>query len=47
MGVGGGGGGRGEGGRGAKVLGRLTVPGRPTNLDNSRTRAYCAHSRCG
>ena len=23
------------------------VPGRPTNLDKSRTRAYCACSRCG
>ena len=29
------------------VLGKLSVPGRPTNLDNSRTRAYCAYSRCG
>ena len=32
---------------GAKVLGKLPVPGRPTNLDYSRTRAYCACSRCG
>ena len=32
---------------GAKVLGKLSVPGRPTNLDNSRARAYCACSRCG
>ena len=32
---------------GAKVLGKLPVPGRPTNLANSRTRAYCAFSRCG
>ena len=24
----------------------LPVPGRPTNLDNSRARAYCACSRC-
>ena len=32
---------------GAKVLGKLTVPGRPTNLDYSRARAYCACSRCG
>ena len=24
----------------AKVLGQLSVPGRPTNLDNSRARAY-------
>ena len=29
------------------VLGKLSVPGRPTNLDNSRARAYCAYSRCG
>ena len=29
------------------VLGKLSVPGRPTNLDNSRARAYCACSRCG
>ena len=28
------------------VLGKLLVPGRPTNLDNSRARAYCACSRC-
>ena len=26
------------------VLGRLPVPGRPTNFDDSRARAYC--SRC-
>ena len=32
---------------GAKVLGKLPVPGRPTNLDYSRTGAYCACSRCG
>ena len=32
---------------GAKVLGKLLVPGRPTNLDYSRARAYCACSRCG
>ena len=32
---------------GAKVLGKLSVLGRPTNLDNSRARAYCACSRCG
>ena len=32
---------------GAKVLGKLLVPGRPTNLDTSRARAYCASSRCG
>ena len=29
------------------VLGKLPVPGRPTNLGYSRTRAYCAYSRCG
>ena len=29
------------------VLGKLPVPGRPTNLDWSRARAYCACSRCG
>ena len=23
------------------------MPGRPTNLDKSRARAYCACSRCG
>ena len=27
-------------------LGKLPVPGRPTNLDYSRARAYCACSRC-
>ena len=32
---------------GAKVLGELPVPGRPTQLDYSRARAYCACSRCG
>ena len=32
---------------GAKVLGKLSVPGRPTSLDDSRTRACCACSRCG
>ena len=30
---------------GAMVLGKLPV--RPTNLDKSRARAYCACSRCG
>ena len=25
---------------GAKVLGKLSVPGRPTSLDDSRARAY-------
>ena len=29
------------------VLGKLPVPGRPTNLDESRARAYCACSRYG
>ena len=32
------------------VLGKLPVPGRPTDLDYSRAskaRAYCACSRCG
>ena len=29
------------------MLGKLSVPGRPTNLDNSRTRTYCACSGCG
>ena len=31
----------------AMVLGKLLVQGRPTNLDYSRARAYCACSRCG
>ena len=31
----------------AMVLGKLPVPGRPANFDNSRARAYCAGSRCG
>ena len=36
------------GGRyGAVVLGKISVPGRPTNLDNSREKAYCVCSRCG
>ena len=29
------------------VLGKLSRQGRPTNLDNSMARAYCACSRCG
>ena len=29
------------------VLGKLPVPGRPTNLDKSRARTFCACSRCG
>ena len=32
---------------GAKVLSKLSVPGRPTGLDDSRARAYCACSRYG
>ena len=32
---------------GAKMLGKLPVPGRPTDLDYSRARAYCTCSRCG
>ena len=37
----------GGGGGGAKVLGTLSVPGRPTNLDNSRAWTHCACSMCG
>ena len=29
------------------MLGKLPVPGRPTDLDYSRARAYCACSGCG
>ena len=29
------------------VLDKLPVPGRPTSLNDSRARAYCACSRCG
>ena len=29
------------------VLGKLSVPGRLTNLDKSEARAYCVYSRCG
>ena len=32
---------------GTMVMGKLSVPGRRTNLDNSRARACCACSRCG
>ena len=32
---------------GAVVLGKLPVPEHPTNLDNSRARAYCAYSKRG
>ena len=28
------------------MLGKLSVPGHPTNLDDSRARVYCACSRC-
>ena len=28
------------------VLGKLPVPGRSTNLNNNRARAYCASNRC-
>ena len=31
----------------AMVLSKLPVPGRPTYLDLSRARAYCACNRCG
>ena len=29
------------------VLGKLPLPGRPTNLDNSRARVDFARNRCG
>ena len=29
------------------MLGKLSVPGRPTSLDDSRARAHCACSGCG
>ena len=32
---------------GAMVLCKLPAPGRPTNCDCSRARAYCACTRCG
>ena len=32
---------------GAIVLDKLPVPGRLTNLDESRTRVYCPCSGCG
>ena len=37
----------GGGGRGAKVLGKLSMPGCPTTLDNRRARAYRTCGRCG
>ena len=41
------GGGRGLRSGGAKMQGKLSVRRRPTNLDNSKTRAYCVCSRSG
>ena len=32
---------------GVKVLDDLSVPGRPTYLDQGRARIYCAYNRCG
>ena len=32
---------------GAMVLGKFSVPGHPTNLENSWARDCCACSRCG
>ena len=32
---------------GAMVLGKLPLPGRPSNLADSRARAYCACGGCG
>ena len=29
------------------VLGKLSVPGRPTNLNCSKARVYSAYRRCG
>ena len=29
------------------MLGKLPVPGRPTNFDNSKARACFAYGRCG
>ena len=29
------------------MLGKLSMPGRPSNLADSRARAYCACSGCG
>ena len=34
-------------GGGAMVMGKLPVPGRPTDLDYIRARSYCTYSRCG
>ena len=32
---------------GARVLGKLPVPGQPTYSDARRARTYCTCSRCG
>ena len=32
---------------GAMVLGKLPVPGRPSDMADSRARGYCACSGCG
>ena len=32
---------------GVIVLGKLSMPGHPTNWDNSRAKAYCACSKSG
>ena len=29
------------------MLGKLSVPGHPTSLDDSSARVYCACNRCG
>ena len=29
------------------ALGKLPVPGHPTNLDESRAMAYCSYNGCG
>ena len=34
-------------GVGVMVLGKFSVPWRPTSLENSRAKDYCACSRCG
>ena len=34
-------------GRIGRWCGHLSVPASPTYFDNSRTRSYCAYSRCG
>ena len=42
----GGGGGDGGGGGACAMVGKLSVPGHPAYLDNSRARDYCSSSRC-